>query len=74
MVSLRRDHARLSRPGREGSEDLVRTLPPRLLTVVLLSGELACVVVWALTGAIFALVVGLVAGASVLLVALRSGG
>jgi hypothetical protein len=52
----------------------VRTLPPRLLTVVLLSGELACVVVWALTGALFALVVGLVAGVSVLLVALRSGG
>jgi hypothetical protein len=37
----------------------VRTLPPRLLTAVLLSGEFACVVVWALTGAIFALVVGL---------------
>lgn len=52
----------------------MRTLPPRLLTVVLLSGELACVVVWAFTGAIFALVVGLVAGVSVLLVALRSDG
>jgi hypothetical protein len=45
-----------------------------VLTVVLLSGELACVVVWAFTGAIFALVVGLVAGVSVLLVALRSDG
>ena len=64
----------LRRLGREGSENLVRTLPPRLLAVVLLSGELACVVVWALTGALFALVVGLVAGVSVLLVALRSGG
>jgi hypothetical protein len=52
----------------------VRTLPPRLLPVVLLSGELACVVVWAFTGAIFALVVGLIAGVSVLLVALRSDG
>ena len=51
----------------------MRTLPPRLLAIVLLSGELACVVVWALTGAVFALVVGLVAGMSMLLVALRSG-
>jgi hypothetical protein len=52
----------------------VRTLPPRLLTVLLLSAEFACIVVWAFTGAIFALVVGLVAGVSVLLVALRSDG
>jgi hypothetical protein len=52
----------------------VRTLAPRLLTPVLLSGELACVVVWALPGAIFALLVGLVVGVSVPLVALRSGG
>jgi hypothetical protein len=52
----------------------VRTLPPRLLAVALLSGELACVAVWAFTEAVFALVVGLVAGVSVLLVALRSGG
>jgi hypothetical protein len=74
VVSLGRDHARLSRPGREGSEVAVRTLAPRLLTPVLLFGELACVVVWALTGAIFALLVGLVVGVSVPLVALRSGG
>jgi hypothetical protein len=52
----------------------VRTLLPRLLAVVLLSGELACVVVWALTGALFALIIGLVAGVSVVLVALWSGG
>jgi hypothetical protein len=52
----------------------VRTLAPRLLTPVLLSGELACGVVWALPGAIFALLVGLVVGVSVPLVALRSGG
>ena len=51
----------------------MKTLPPRLLAVLLLSGELACVVVWALTGALLALVFGLIAGVSVLLVALRSG-
>jgi hypothetical protein len=44
------------------------------LAVVLLSGELACVDFWALTGAAFALVVGLLAGVSVLVVALRPGG
>jgi hypothetical protein len=52
----------------------MRTPPPGLLAVALLSGELACVIVWAFTEAVFALVVGLVAGVSVLLVALRSDG
>ena len=51
----------------------MKILPPRLLAVLLLSGELACVFAWALTGALLALVLGLVAGVSVLLVALRSG-
>jgi hypothetical protein len=49
-------------------------LPPRLLAVALVSGELACVVVSASTGALFALIVGLVAGVSILLVALWSDG
>jgi hypothetical protein len=63
-----------SRLVREGSENLVRTLLPKLLAVVLFSGEPACVV-WVLTGAVcFTLIVGLAAGVSVLLGALRSGG
>ena len=51
----------------------MKILPPRLLAVLLLSGELVCVALWALTGAILALVIGLVAGVSVLLLALLSG-
>ena len=51
----------------------MRTLPPKLLAVVLFSGELACVV-WVLTEAVVALIVELAAGVSVLLGALRSGG
>ena len=48
----------------------MKILQPRLLAVLLLlSGELVCVAAWALTGAILALV----AGVSVLLLALLSG-
>ena len=62
----------MSRPGREGGWNLVRTPPPKLLVVSLLSGELACLIIWAFTEAVFALVIGLIAGVSVLLLALRS--
>ncbi len=50
----------------------MRTPPPKLLAVSLLSGEIACLAIWAFTEAVLALVVGLIAGVSVLLLALRS--
>ena len=50
----------------------MRTPPPKLLVVSLLSGELTCLIIWAFTEAVFALVIGLIAGVSVLLLALRS--
>ena len=42
--------------------------------LALLAGELACVAVWAFTGTILLLVVGLMAGVGAVLAALRSEG
>jgi hypothetical protein len=49
-------------------------IPPRgYLTLALLCGELACVVVWAFTGIFLVLVVGIAAGIGSVVAAMRWG-
>ena len=59
---------------RKEAGNLMRTPTPRRLALALLAGELACVVLWAFTGAALLLIVGLVAGVGAVFAALRSEG
>ena len=49
----------------------MRIPPTGYLTLALLCGELLCVVVWALTGIFFILVVSIMAGAGSVVAAMR---
>jgi len=49
----------------------MRIPPTGYLKLVLLCGELVCVIAWAFTGMFFILVVGIVAGVGSVLVAMR---
>jgi len=49
----------------------MRIPPTGYLKLVMLCGELVCVIAWAFTGMFFILVVGIVAGVGSVLVAMR---
>jgi hypothetical protein len=56
---------------RRGSRGSMRIPPRGYATLALLCGELVCVIAWAFTGIFFILVVGILAGVSSVLAAMR---
>jgi hypothetical protein len=54
-----------------GREDPMRIPPKGYLTLALLCGELICVIVWAFTGILFLLVIGIAAGVGSVATAMR---